>query len=112
MDRCTIFLAIATGLAAPHIWAQAPRDAKPVSGPCVHHVQDEHDYLLQVCEHIVQKKLPVTTHPNTWTVTRIEERELEGKPTALVYLSCCYIGDVAFFDKASGKLVKYALGPK
>jgi hypothetical protein len=84
----------------------------PVTGPCVAHGDVGHDYLLKVCEYVVREKLPVTSHPNSWKIKRVEEGDLGGHPVIIVYLSCCYLGDVAYFDEHNSILLKYDPGPK
>ena len=58
------------------------------------------------------EKLPVTSNPNSWTIRRIEDGDLDGRAVKIVYLSCCYLGDVAYFDKTNSVLLKYDPGPK
>jgi hypothetical protein len=93
-------------------FAQVAVADAPVGGPCVAHGEVGHDYLLKVCEYVVREKLPVTSHPNSWTIRHIEDGDLDGRAVKIVYLSCCYLGDVAYFDRTNSVLPKYDPGPK
>jgi hypothetical protein len=109
MREVLYFLLSASALAA---FAQVAVADAPVGGPCVAHGEVGHDYLLKVCEYVVLEKLPVTSHPNSWTIRHIEDGDLDGRAVKIVYLSCCYLGDVAYFDKTNSVLLKYDPGPK
>ena len=69
---------------------------------------DKDGYLAKACEYILAKKVPVSMHPNGWSIARVEDEALEGKIVLAVHFSCCLTGDVAFFDRNSGQLVAYA----
>jgi hypothetical protein len=78
---------------------------------CVAHPGDEHGYLLKVCEYLQTHHIQATSDPNTWSIRRIENRDHSDKLVTLVYLSCCFLGDIAVFD-ASGEITEYAVGAK
>ncbi len=91
--------------------AQPPGD-KPASGPCPSREGPDAARLQQVCEHVVANRLPVMSHPATWSILRQEDAVVEGRPIVIAYLSCCYMGDRAHFDRGTGKLVRYLPGPQ
>jgi hypothetical protein len=103
------FLVSATALLA---LSQVAVADEPVGGPCVTHGKVGPDYLLKVCEYVVKAKLPVTSHPNSWSIRWIEDGSLSGHAVKVVYLSCCYLGDIAYFDKTNSVLLKYDPGPR
>jgi len=107
MRRVFNYLISATALT---VFAQVAMADAPVSGPCLAHDGDDHSYLLKVCAYVVREKVPVNSHPNTWKITRVEDGNLKGRAVTIVHLSCCYLGDIAYFDKVSGMLVRYILG--
>lgn len=94
------------------ICGHAVAQGRPVSGACVQRPGAEGKLLEQVCEYIIRKQIPVTSHPNSWSVRRTEEVMIDGKPAVMAYLSCCYLGDIVTFDKATGEIVRYQLGDK
>lgn len=79
---------------------------------CAHLKNDTYGYLFQVCNYVVAENIQVTSHPSKWKIIRSEEKTIDKKKITLIYLSCCYTGDVAYFDKASYKLIKYEPGDK
>jgi hypothetical protein len=109
MLHASSFLVSAAALAAFAHFAAA--DAPPIS-ECKARTEVDHNYLTKVCEYVLREKVPVTSHPNTWKILRLEDGALDGHPVTIVHLSCCYLGDIAYFDKVSGKLVKYDPGDK
>jgi hypothetical protein len=86
------------------------RNLHVVTEPCLRQPTDTDGYLLKTCEHVVRNKIEVTTHPNTWSITKIGDETVEGKTALVVHFSCCGPGDVALFDKDNGQL--YAYGRK
>jgi hypothetical protein len=84
------------------------RELHIVTGPCLRASQESNDYLLKVCEYVVNNKVEVTSHPNTWKIIRVADETIEGKPGLAVHLSCCGPGDTAFFDKSTGEIYAYA----
>jgi len=89
-------------------FANYVQQLRVVTEPCLRQPKDDSAYLLKTCEYVVATKLEVTAHPNTWTVTKIDDEIVDGKLTTAVHFSCCGPGDVAFFDKNTGQVCAYA----
>ena len=89
-------------------FGQYLRSLHAVTDPCVRQRGENSEYLFKACEYVVSKKVEVTRHPNTWTVTRVADETVDGKAVLAAHFSCCGPGDVAFFDKDTGNFYAYA----
>jgi hypothetical protein len=74
---------------------------------------DPNGYLRKICEYIHKQQIPTGTNPANYNIRRIvESTGQDGKPTIEVWLDCCYMGDVAIFDKTTGEIWAFHLGPR
>lgn len=78
---------------------------------CVHDEYDSNDYLFKICTYIKNKD-PYTDLPCRYQVKSIEEDTLEGRAVTKVALSCCFLGDVAYFDPSSKELIGISYGAR
>ncbi|MFN8454120.1 MAG: hypothetical protein U0401_05505 [Anaerolineae bacterium] len=98
-------LALAIGLA---MWLLAP-----APHPCRPREDDPQGYLFKICSYIQEKKIDVSpANPHEYRIKQIEERTQGKKEVIWVYLSCCYLGDMAIIDKATGEVIDFQLGAK
>jgi hypothetical protein len=72
---------------------------------------DSENYLFKVCKYLKQQG-DSSNIPCSYGVKGISKAELEGQPVIKVELNCCYLGDVAFFDPKTKKLIKFYYGAK
>src|SRR5258708_18605126 len=84
--------------------------ANPSPAPCVRQAHDRDGYLLKACEYIMANKMPVWSHPNSWTIAKLDDARIGEKPVLAVYFSCCRAGDRFLFDKASGEVIGFGSG--
>jgi hypothetical protein len=83
------------------------------SGPstCEPRQDDPEGYLLKICVYIQEKQINVSpADPTRYQIKRIEEREENGRPVLWVFLNCCYLGDIAVIDKATGEVINFEVG--
>jgi hypothetical protein len=85
----------------------------PASYTCHPREDDPQGYLFKICLYIQEKKLDVSpANPTEYRLKQIEEHTEGGREVIWVYLSCCYLGDMAIIDKASGEVIDFRLGAK
>ena len=81
------------------------------SATCGPRQDDPDGYLLKICTYIQEKQLDVSpADPARYHIKRIEEREEEGRTVLWVFLDCCYLGDIAVIDPASGEVIRFQAG--
>src|SRR5215510_14309788 len=74
------------------------------SATCEPRQDDPDGYLFKICTYIQEKQLDVSpADPTRYHIKRIEKREEEGRAVLWVFLDCCYLGDIAVIDPASGE---------
>ena len=80
---------------------------------CPSRKDDTDGYLLKICTYIREKGIDVSpADPTAYQIKRIEEGVYEGQPATWVYLDCCFMGDVAIINKASGEIINFWVGPQ
>lgn len=98
-------VALLIGLA---MWLTAP-----ASRPCHPREDDPQGYLFKICTYIQEKKINVSpANPTEYRIKQIEERTEGNREVVWVFLSCCYLGDIAIIDKASGEVIEFRVGAK
>ena len=83
------------------------------SGPstCEPRQDDPEGYLFKICVYIQEKQIDVSpADPTGYHIKRIEEVEENGRPVLWVFLDCCYLGDIAVIDKATGEVISFQAG--
>jgi hypothetical protein len=98
-----VFLLIAA------VAASTDKAASPTR--CVPNSHDRDGYLVQACRYIKEHHVEVSADPNTWTIRRITKQVVAGRRRTVVHYSCCYLGDIAYFDD-EGRLVDFIPGAK
>jgi len=92
--------------------------AVPMVTSCMPRPDDSTGYLESICEYIIDQVGTYEIDPNTIEVREIvpgDQNELAVPPYDTVeydwvYLDCCYTGDVAVIERASGVVVDFHLG--
>lgn len=75
--------------------------------------RDPNGYLRKICEYVHKHQIPTGTNPASYNIRRIvESTDQDGKPTIEVWLDCCYMGDAAIFDRKTGEIRAFHLGPR
>lgn len=83
----------------------------PSHSACEPRQDDPEGYLFRICTYIQEKQINVSpADPTRYRIKRIEEREENGRPVVWVFLNCCYLGDIAIIDKASGEVIQFRVG--
>ena len=77
---------------------------------CEHKPYDKNDYLYKICVYIKEEKFDVS--PGSPCEYEIRKIVSKNDSIDIVYLTCCYLGDVAKFNKKTGKLLRFDVGDK
>jgi hypothetical protein len=86
---------------------------KPTPRTCGPRTDDPQGYLFKICTYIQEKQLDVSpADPTGYHIKQIEERQENGRAVVWVFLNCCYLGDIAIIDKASGEVIRFRVGAK
>ena len=74
---------------------------------------DPNGYLNRICDYLVKKKIDVAPgSPSQYKIIKVVLVEKDGRKLVEVRLNCCYMGDMAIIDVASGEVVEFHHGPK
>jgi len=96
-----------------------PKSINPNSYECTSIKGDSEGYLLKICEHIKSNDISTNIDPTEYNIINIKEyicpNQLmsfcePGQKLIEVSLDCCEAGDIAYFDKETGKLVGFFQG--
>ena len=80
---------------------------------CPPRPEDDTGHLEAICEYILENSIDVSPgKPQSYNIVRIEEGKLGERDIIVVYLDCCYIGDIARIDKQTGEVLSFQLGPQ
>lgn len=105
--QATIRLALSSVLVFAALGcAPAPRDCPP-------RPDDSTGYLVAICRYVRAKNIDVSpANPATYNIKRIESRTQGTRQVVWVFLDCCYLGDMAVIDPASGEVLSFQAGAK
>lgn len=78
---------------------------------CLRIKEDIDGYLFKICEYLTSNN-KFTTLPSRYKIKSVRMDSLNGQEVIAVELTCCYLGDVAYFDPASKELLSLKLGAK
>ncbi len=78
---------------------------------CKHGDDDPDDYLFKICEHIKMEDR-YSDLPCRYSIRQITKDSIDSRLAIKVELTCCYLGDIAFFDAQTKDLIKLYYGPK
>jgi len=84
--------------------------APPVE--CLPRDDDPTGYLVLICEYLVAHADTIYTavDPNSYNIERIEPRTEDGRDVLYVWLDCCFMGDYAVIDAATGEVIAFSPG--
>lgn len=107
MKQSALLLIVLLGLAGCQLPGSAPRDCAPRQ-------DDPQGYLLAVCQYIQTHQIDVSpADPTAYHIKRVEERtDAQGRPVVWLFLDCCYLGDIAIIDPATGTVLDFRAGAK
>ncbi len=78
---------------------------------CMRRENDPDDYLVKIC-HYLKATDRYTDLPCRYDLKKISMDTLDGKTVTKVELTCCYLGDVAYFDRKTKELLTISYGAK
>jgi hypothetical protein len=79
--------------------------------PCTRQENDPNGYLFKICEYI-KKEDRYSDLPCRYDVKSVETDTLDGRTVAKVILTCCFLGDIAYFDFKTKELIRISYGAK
>ena len=81
--------------------------------PCPDPTADPDGYLAAICHYVRNNEIDVSPGDAArYEIVRTEMGERDGRSVILVLLNCCYLGDVATVDAATGEVIDFRLGAK
>jgi hypothetical protein len=87
--------------------------AREKTRPCPSSTADPQGYLAAICQHIRDNDVNVSpADPTRYGIIRTEMSEQNGRSVILVFLNCCYLGDVAILDAETGEVIDFRVGAK
>jgi len=87
--------------------------SRPAPRLCQPRTDDPQGYLFKICTYLQTNKIDVSpADPTAYQIKRIEERTEGDQAVVWVFLNCCYLGDIAVIDKASGEVIDFRVGAK
>lgn len=79
--------------------------------PCYHRENDPDDYLFKICNYIKSNDR-YSDLPCRYRIKEISSDTQSGKAVTKVELTCCFLGDVAYFDPSSKELISISYGAR
>ena len=76
---------------------------------CSRKETDPDDYLFKICNY-VKAQDRYSNLPCKYTIKSISHDTLQGTAVRKVELTCCYLGDVAYFDEETDEIIKIYYG--
>jgi hypothetical protein len=81
--------------------------------PCPPPAADPDGYLAAICQYTRDNDIDVSpSNPARYEIVRTETGEQDGRSVTLIFLNCCYLGDVAIVDAETGEVIDFRLGAK
>ena len=78
---------------------------------CSRKETDANDYLFKICNY-VKGQDRYWNLACKYSVKSISKDTLQDRAVTKVELTCCYLGDVAYFDEETGEIIKIYYGAK
>jgi hypothetical protein len=84
-----------------------------VTQDCPPRPDDPQGYLKAICNYVQEQGIRVSPgDATTYGIKRIEAGEFDERPADWVFLDCCFLGDIAVFDRQTGEIVDFQVGAK
>lgn len=74
---------------------------------------DPEDYLIKICNYLEKNKdtIDITpADPKKYKIKSIKEGKYSTTDAIIVSLDCCYMGDIAYFDKDTKEIIGFQVG--
>jgi WD40 repeat protein len=72
---------------------------------------DPDGYLRAICIYLRTRGIDVSPgRPDDYAIKAVESGVYNNRPATWVFLTCCYMGDIAIFDPATGQIVDFRAG--
>lgn len=78
---------------------------------CPHTKEDPDGYLYKICEYLTLHN-KYSTLPSRYKIKSLKMITLDRRQVIVVELTCCYLGNIAYFDPVSKELLSLKLGAK
>ncbi len=78
---------------------------------CAHRKEDPDGYLYKICEYLTLNN-KYSTLPSRYNIRSVKMDTLNRQEVIAVELTCCYLGDIAYFDPVSKDLLSLKYGAK
>lgn len=78
---------------------------------CIRDAGDPHDYLFKICNYIKAQDR-YSDLPCRYRIKNVVSDTLAGRLVTKVQLTCCYLGDVAYFDVQTKEIISVSYGGK
>lgn len=82
------------------------KDIKPCA--CEHKITDKNDFIFKICSHI--QKVDPYAFACDYRIKNISTDTLNGKLVTKVELTCCGLGDIAYFDMNTKEIINIEYG--
>ena len=70
--------------------------------------RDPANYLYKVCIYVKKNKINISpANPCNYKIKEIDDNSAK---ITYVYLDCCYLGDLAVFDKKTKEIIRFTIG--
>ncbi len=82
------------------------------AGSCLPRDDDPTGYLVKICRYLLAHTdtIRVLVDPNSYHIVNIERRSEADRNVLWVYLDCCFTGDIAVIDQATGAVIGFSVG--
>lgn len=78
---------------------------------CIHDESDQLDYLFKICNYLKAQDR-YSDLPCRYRIKNVVSDTLAGRAVTKVQLTCCYLGDVAYFDGQTNEIISVSYGGK
>ena len=87
--------------------------SRQTAASCPPPTADPNGYLTTICQYIRDNDIDVSPgNPAQYEIVRTQPSERDCRSVVLVFLNCCYLGDVAVLDAETGEAIDFRLGAK
>jgi hypothetical protein len=84
---------------------------RQTAASCPPPTADPNGYRAAICQYIRDNDIDVSpANPARYEIIRTELSERDGRSVVLVFLNCCYLGDVAILDAETSEVIDFRLG--